>query len=164
MHKIPKIEGVLIEFRCAICREKHETPEKAEWCFARGIGKQVLPRGAIVALRGNDDMVFVVANFSVQRNQHTGGYRLWGFRDTDAGDNAKDEYCGDELMHVEYVISGKTDQRYYPLPESDKWLRDIAESNYKANTKIPAFKRAVKFCKAMDIVPQYWDGKQLKKV
>ena len=48
-------------------------------------------------------------------------------------------------MHVEYVISGQTDTRYYPLPESDEWLRQIANDNYKVNTAIPAFKRAVKF-------------------
>lgn len=162
--KVKDIEGVLIDYRCKICRQRFDTPEEAQKCYARGVSEAVVPRGAIVALRGNEDMVFVVASFGVSRNEHGGGYRLWGFRDTKAGDNSEDEYCGDDLLHVAYCISGKADPRYYPLPESDKWLREVAYDNYKVNTKIPAFKRAVQFCKAMELEPQYWDGKKLVKV
>lgn len=162
--EIPKIEGVDIEFKCSTCRDWHKTREGAQACYKRGIAKQIIPNGSIIALNGYEDMVFVVASFGIRPNQHRGGYRLWGFRDTQAGDNTGDDYCGDDLMHVEYVVSGQTDPRYYPLPENDEWLRDIAEQNYKVNTDIPAFKRAVKFVKAMELTPQYWDGKKFVPV
>jgi len=157
-------EGVLVEYGCATCKRWHRKPEEAARCYAVGEGKQIVPSGSIIALNGNDDMCFVVSSFHRQPNEHRGGYRLWGFRDTQAGDNAEDEFCGDDLMHVEYVVAGQTNELYYPLPESDQWLRDIAEQNYKVNTDIPAFKRAVKFAKAMELKPQYWDGKKFVPV
>lgn len=166
---MPKIEinipedGVYVEFNCSICRSRYKTLEEAKRCYSVGAGEQIVPSGAIITLNGYDNMCFVVASFKRQPSEHRGGYRLWGFRDTKAGDNSEDEFCGDDLMHVEYVISGQTDTRYYPLPESDEWLRQIANDNYKVNTAIPAFKRAVKFCKAMELEPQYWDGKQFVK-
>ena len=162
--KIPKIEGVLIEFRCETCREWHKTAEEAQACYKRGIATQVVPQGSIIALN-DDSMCFVVAEFHLGNYKHGGSYLLWGFRDTQAGDNTGDrEFCGDELMHVEFAMTGDADPRYYPLPESRKWLMEVAESKYTVNTKTPAFARAVAFCKEQGLKPQYWTGSKFKKV
>lgn len=152
------MEGVIVYYHCEICGDRFDTEAKAAECFSYGRLEQVIPTGTILGLH-SEKMVFVVAKFNPHgKNSHNASYLLWGFRDTSAGDSeleGENGFCGDEFTAVHHVLSGKKN-RYYSPGE----LRRQA-TYYSANTKIPAFQRAVAFCKRKGIGGKYWDGKRL---
>ncbi len=72
-------------YYCDICHSRYKTEEEASECESKGKMKQKFPVGTIIK-QYHKDMVFVIAGF--HQDDHHAHYSAWGFRDTDAGDNA----------------------------------------------------------------------------
>lgn len=124
-------------YYCDICHSRYDTEDEANHCEKKGKTKQGFPVGTIFK-SFNEKMVFVVAGF--RKRNHYGTYIAWGFRDTDAGDNApkfkKDikkpsGTCGFECYRESDGILGASEP----------------------NKKMPCYKRAVKLMKKLGVEP-----------